>query len=487
MLITVIVIVALSIACEIGITSWRKSILPSDTELFIDVISTFADGTIVTDVYSMDIEKTDDGIKFVKENDIKQANQDINTSDLPQDDSNNYISDWTENDSDTGYDNEPHLIIIFENEEDAIAEMNAMNSYNDQKQYDANMFVVDPSNVQTGTTLNVSRIQNGFSKLSQSDKKLYKTLGYLRYLLPIIFSMFGILFSCFIFYGKFIKKPILQLADATDKIASKNLDFSITSDCKNELGRLCDSFEEMRIALADNNKEMLDMIEERRYLQSSVAHDLRNPIAIMKGYLEMMESEIDGQDNFSEEFKEEIKTLSMTTNRMEEYVKSVSVINKLGDMELSPAYVDIEKCVEHFENDIKVLVKESNKIPDYNRDNLIIQTEDKWKIDMDAISRILENVISNACRYAESKIFVSISNNADRELVFEISDDGPGYPEKYLKNPEVHFYTTDYKDGHMGMGMTVCRIICKKHRGNIEISNQKSGGAKTKITLKNLA
>ena len=56
-----------------------------------------------------------------------------------------------------------------------------------------------------------------------------------------------------------------------------------------ELGQLCAAFESMRQALVDNNRLLWDMLEERRALQASVAHDLRNPIAIMGGYVEHLQ------------------------------------------------------------------------------------------------------------------------------------------------------------------------------------------------------
>ena len=58
---------------------------------------------------------------------------------------------------------------------------------------------------------------------------------------------------------------------------------------QDELGRLCAAFEKMRQTLYENNRQMWSMLEERRALQASVAHDLRNPIAIMTGYVEYLQ------------------------------------------------------------------------------------------------------------------------------------------------------------------------------------------------------
>ena len=441
MLITVAIIALMAVTSVLAITYWRRNILPSDTELFIDVTSTFADGKSDTKTYRLDLASADGSKKYNRENDLEFA----------------YAVEGTATE-------EPKL------EVDAESEV-------------FDIIVMNPSKVQTGTSFTVSKIQNGFAKLSRQEQKTYTELGYLQYILPVLYSLIGVIISCFIFYRRHIKKPIAVLAEATEKISGNNLDFEISSDCKNELGRLCDSFEQMREALAKNNKEMLGMIEERRRLQSSVAHDLRNPIAIMKGYLEMMEGSLDDEDFSSENFRDEIRTLSLTTDRMEEYVKSVSMINHLGDMEPEPHDEDIAVCIENWEKDMKSLAENSGIDIVLAKDDI---GNEKWKLDVNAISRVLENIIKNGCRYAKTRIEIRVSLHDNNELQFDITDDGPGYPDKLLKNPDLFFYTTDQKNGHMGMGMTICRIICKKHQGSIEISNGENKGARTKIKFKNL-
>ena len=88
------------------------------------------------------------------------------------------------------------------------------------------------------------------------------------------------------FYHKVLEPPITVLMEATAHIQDRDLNFQITFDGQDELGRLCAAFEKMRQTLYENNRQMWSMLEERRALQASVAHDLRNPIAIMTGYVE---------------------------------------------------------------------------------------------------------------------------------------------------------------------------------------------------------
>lgn len=416
--------------------------MPDESELYIDVTSTFADGTNSTETYKM---KLDNNKKEFSRN-------------------NDSVIETKKNDDEE--------VVLY-----AFGDINVEEA-----------LLLRPSVVQTGTNFSVSKIQNGFSKLSKSKQQEYTTLGHLRYILPIIYCLFGVIISCYIFYRIYLKKPIEELEKATEKISARNLDFTIKTKSKNELGRLCDSFEDMRKALVTANSELLQMIDERRRLQSSVAHDLRNPIAIMKGYIEILEEDSNdkGYNNYC---NQELATLSSTVSRMENYVDSVSRINKLGDMELNLKEEVITDCVDRIINDMKVLTgnEKINITFNNSESGSIFHENEKWKIDSDAILRVLENVIGNSIRYAKEKIRMQISIIDNEELIFDIQDDGKGYPEKLLKNSDLYFFTTEQKNGHMGMGMAICRIICKKHHGIIEISNTKSGGAYTIIKIKNMS
>jgi nitrate/nitrite-specific signal transduction histidine kinase len=82
--------------------------------------------------------------------------------------------------------------------------------------------------------------------------------------------------------------PLKLLSEATKQISAQNLDFSLHYNCTDEMGKLCSSFEQMRSTLHENFREMWNILEERKLLQASIAHDLRNPIAVIEGYTEYL-------------------------------------------------------------------------------------------------------------------------------------------------------------------------------------------------------
>ena len=94
--------------------------------------------------------------------------------------------------------------------------------------------------------------------------------------------------AVFLFYQNKLKKPIEELAQASKKIAENHLDFSVTYENKDDMGVLCKEFERMRGQLARNNQILWRTIEEEKMLRAAIAHDIRTPLSVLKGYQEML-------------------------------------------------------------------------------------------------------------------------------------------------------------------------------------------------------
>ena len=140
----------------------------------------------------------------------------------------------------------------------------------------------------------VTKIENSFSALSPKRQLVYQISQIAMVALPVLFSLTGILICGFLFYHRKLKTPVELLSTAAERIAHQDLDFQISYPSEDEMGALCVSFEEMRQTLKDNSQKLWDMVEERRRLQSSVAHDLRNPIAIIQGYAQYLQLNLSG-------------------------------------------------------------------------------------------------------------------------------------------------------------------------------------------------
>ena len=325
----------------------------------------------------------------------------------------------------------------------------------------------------------IEKIENNFDMLTPKRKIAYQICGISMIAMPMIFSIVGILICGFIFYRKKLNKPLKLLENSMEQISNKNLDFKLSYTSNDEMGKLCNSFEKMRQILEETNKELWKMIEERRLVQASVAHDLRNPISIIEGYTEYLQTNLQNDNLSKEKILEITSNMNKTAKRLERYTDSIRTINALEDIEVNRKETSTRKFIEDVKSDLKQMTKSKGIGLDLEAEKLF---KEKIKIDSYIIYRILENIINNALRYSKEKINLSF-NIQENYLIISIVDDGIGFSEDILKERNNLIIPTASDGKHCGLGLIISRILCKKHGVRLELSNNISGGAKVKIFI----
>ena len=324
----------------------------------------------------------------------------------------------------------------------------------------------------------IERIESGFSTLRPKQQLLYRVTGISMVVLPFVYSIIGIMLCAWWFYRRELSPPIQVLADATKHIREQDLDFMVDYNRNDELGRLCMAFEEMRQALYNNNRQLWNMIEQRRILQASVAHDLRNPIAIVEGYVEYMQQCLaDGNLN-DEELRHTLSNLGVTAKRLEHYTDYIRDLNAVEETETKYSVVQLPDFLVRATESLSFLAEQHSLEITYHSTISDCQV----KLDEQIFYRIVENIFSNAVRYAKSKVnFEYFLTNG--MLVISISDDGKGFSRTMLRKKNTFLYSEDKTGEHMGLGLATSRALSQKHGGSLELSNITSSGACVTIKL----
>lgn len=298
----------------------------------------------------------------------------------------------------------------------------------------------------------IQKIEKSYDTMGPRRKLAYQGCGVIMVAFPAVSSIIGILLCGFYFYKRKLAKPIRLLSDATEKISSQDLDFSIKYDCNDEMGVLCQSFENMRAALYDNNKILWNMLEERKLMQASVAHDLRNPIAIIEGYTEYLQLNLPTGKLSTQHILRISDNLNKSAKRLEHYTETIKLINQLEDVKLNLKETSVLEFVKDIEDDFSVIASGSDiqLIVTHNlKDSLV-------KLDATVVYRILENIFGNAMRFAKEKITISFSID-EQHFIISVSDDGCGFSDDILKNKSNLLLPKPKEDGHMGKCIWISR------------------------------
>ena len=285
--------------------------------------------------------------------------------------------------------------------------------------------------------------------------------------------------------SKTIVGPIEKITRGADEIAKGNLDYEIDYKSTNELGRLAQSFNEMRIKVKDSIEQKNKSDQQQKEMIAGIAHDLRTPLTSIKGYLEGIR---DGVANTPEKQARYFNTIYDSANSMENMLNDLLTISKLelGTITLHPENVRI--------NDFLQYSKELGRdLQEADFDFEIInscKSNPLLSIDTDRFARVIDNIISNSIKYkregVKGKITLSISEY-EHSVIFEIADNGMGVDNESLGRIFDTLYRADKARSNVsngsGLGLAVCRQIVQQHGGLIWAQNNSQGGLSIFISL----
>lgn len=312
------------------------------------------------------------------------------------------------------------------------------------------------------------------------ERLLNNILSFMSFAVVPLWFIVCIVITSAQFYRRNFKKPLAVLDAAASEIACQNLDFEVYYEKKDEMGRLCDSFERMRLALKENNREMWRQMEERKRLNAAFSHDLRTPLTVLKGQSEMLVKYVPEGKMTTEKIVATAQTMGAHISRLEEYVQTMNRIQKLEDLEVRGEEVSVKEIASRLRDCADILCQEKK---------FVLQTPEDIpcpiRVDMAFVMQVCENLLSNAVRYAKSRIAVEIS--IDKELKIKFCDDGPGFSNKDINDAVRPFYqgtkqshnSQHSQSIHFGMGLYICKILCEKHKGTLTLTNSKQGSAVT--------
>ena len=270
------------------------------------------------------------------------------------------------------------------------------------------------------------------------------------------------------FLNNYIIKPIRSLNFFAKKISYDNpksnddLSFHNRED---EIGNLSRS-------LFDMTNKLYQRIELAERFASDLSHEIRNPLASLKGASELL--------NQTKDENQKIKLLKILTNDVERIEKLItdysqvlkdeathsrSVAKNLDLVEL------IDSIIEDFNQDIKnqekkILVIFDKKIK--SKKAIIFGIESRIE---QVIANLLDNSVSFSPENSEIKVELTSDKKNYRVLV---KDSGPGFDENNLEKVFERFYSdrpNELKGSHSGLGLNIVKNIIESHKGEIKVYN----------------
>lgn len=356
------------------------------------------------------------------------------------------------------------------------------------------------------------------------EKTAADILSVVQILLPIVIYICALFLSASLFYRLKLREPIEALSKGADRIIDNDLNFEMAAGSEDELGQLCTAFETMRKTLLANNRELWRQAEERRRLNAAFAHDLRNPVTVLKGSVKLAKNVVGnnagnvqrqqvreeqpadterqaGQRGHTEQreqagqqgehagqreqaqpgeqaghaeqrkqLTEHLQRIEEYTDRIGQYVETMSGIQKLEEITVRKEPAAWNDLMSELEQMIRLVGADFQKEIHFQTSKLTDNAAGDILVDKAILFQIAENLVSNALRFAVHKITVCCIAS-DGNLSFTVTDDGCGFPDKLLQNGIQPFQKGREDAGHFGMGLYLCELLSKKHGGSLTIQN----------------
>ena len=334
----------------------------------------------------------------------------------------------------------------------------------------------DDVDLEDSGSVKVYKMHFDFDSMPSDDKMKYGASRIIVSISPFLIYSAFLLSAALAFYFTKLKKPLSLLSGASENIAKSDFDFSIHYSGRDEMAKLCGTFEKMRYALYENDRRMNQMIEERKQLNDAYTHDLRTPVAVLKGCADTLSEYLPTGQLPKEKVIETVRIMSSHVERLGQFVDSMNAVQKLSDLPLRREAVPTRDFVAGLRETTTVLCEKQNI--SVRIDSAI--GSDTLKIDLSAVAQVFENLLSNALRFAKTSITVDVSE-VDSALLVRVADDGAGFSPKELISASTPYYCGRHGGGeekyHLGLGLHICKTLCEKHGGSLTLENADGGGA----------
>jgi len=288
----------------------------------------------------------------------------------------------------------------------------------------------------------------------------------------ILFMLIIAVFISFIMANR-ISRPVLNVSKRAYLISKGN--YEMTEDMSSEITELQTLIESInRLGLSLETQENL-----RKRLMSDIAHELRNPLTIIKSHLEAFE------DGVWEATPERLKLTVGEIDRLSLLISEVEKLTSIENMGKS-LLLDVVNLSE-------VLEKTALTFDPLYRSKMVglsrqIEPDIMIAVDITKIRQAVENLLTNALRYTDENGSVILEmRSRENNVEISVQDSGIGISEIDLPNIFERFYRTDKSrtraSGGIGIGLAICKAIVEAHSGKIRVESKEGIGSKFTITI----
>ncbi|WP_313756715.1 HAMP domain-containing sensor histidine kinase [Tissierella sp.] len=259
-----------------------------------------------------------------------------------------------------------------------------------------------------------------------------------------------------ILLSRYLSRPLVDLERKVGKLANNEWNEPIELNRKDEIGKLGFSIEYLR-------KQLIRQDEAEQSFLQHVSHELKTPVMVIQSFTQAIKDGIYPKGTL----EDSIDTIDDEAKRLEKKIKNLLYLTKLdylSNHEVDKINFSLDSLIKDIVDRFSWHRADINWSLDLMPISIVGDVE-QWKI-------VIENLLDNQMRYANSKILISLKR-VDNKTILKIWNDGPAIEEKLLKTM-FNKFNKGYK-GEFGLGLAIAYKVIKSHNSNIFAINEKEG------------
>jgi signal transduction histidine kinase len=277
-----------------------------------------------------------------------------------------------------------------------------------------------------------------------------------------------------------ISRPVSELERGMHAIAEGDLthQLGLSPNQKGEFGRLAASYQRMANQLGELERLRAEFV-------SVASHELKTPINVIIGYLELLQEGIYGE--LTPKQKEILQTINKQAQTLTRLVKRLLDISRFeaSGGKLEVRQIDLQRLLTTLESSFSVLALQRDIVFSVDHGEGL-PAKVYW--DEDRINEVLGNLISNAFKFTQrgGKVSLSVAP-VDNKVVVTVSDNGVGISPEQLPHIFDKFFMADNQaqaaTKGTGLGLAIAREIVEAHGGQITVESRVGEGTTFVVTL----
>jgi signal transduction histidine kinase len=232
-----------------------------------------------------------------------------------------------------------------------------------------------------------------------------------------------------------------------------------------------------RIASLEAQRELARMQDE---FISTISHELRTPLGMIKGYVTTLMREDANWD--SETRLEFLEIVDEEAERLRELIDNLLDSSRLetGTLGMTLEPIKLSTIVQDSVSRTQAVY------PEMDVEILISEDLPTLQADPTRIAQVLDNLLSNANKYAPGAPIAVRSERYDNVVEVGVEDQGPGIPPEHVPHLFERFYRVPEQTSNVrgtGLGLYICRKIIEAHSGEIGVESKEGAGTRIYFTL----